>query len=62
MNRSKCVAIWIGMLSLGFVLATYGQNEIAGETALSYGGPPNPEEMALSGGELSGTWVHFHQW
>ena len=59
MNRIKCVAIWIGMLSLGFVLATYGQNEIAGETALSYGGPPNPEEMALSRGELSGLGFTF---
>ena len=59
MNRSRCVAIWIGMLSLGFVLATYGQNEIAGETALSYGGPPNPEEMALSRGGLSGFGFTF---
>ena len=59
MNRGRCVAIWIGMLSLGFVLATYGQNEIAGETALSYGGPPNPEEMALSRGELSGLGFTF---
>ena len=59
MNRSKCVAIWIGMLSLGFVLATYGQNEIAGETAVSYGGPPNPEEMALSSRELSGFGFTF---
>ena len=59
MNRSKYVALWIGMLSLGFVLATYGQNEIAGETALSYGGPPNPEEMALSRGELSGLGFTF---
>ena len=59
MNRSKYVAIWIGILSLGFVLATYGQNEIAGEKVLSYGGPPNPEEMALSGGELSGLGFTF---
>ena len=62
MNRGKCVAIWIGMLSLGFVLATYGQvgqSEIAGETVLSYGGPPNPEEMALSRGELSGLGFTF---
>ena len=59
MNRGKCVAIWIGILSLSFVLAAYGQNEIAGETALSYGGPPNPEEMALSGGELSGLGFTF---
>ncbi len=59
MNRSKWVAIWIGILSLGFVLATYGQNEIAGETALSYGGPPNPEEMALSREELSGLGFTF---
>ena len=59
MSRSKCVAIWIGILSLGCVWTTYGQNEIAGETALSYGGPPNPEEMALSGGELSGLGFTF---
>ena len=59
MNRGKCVAIWIGLLSLGFVWAAYGQNEIAGETALSYGGPPNPEEMALSRGELSGLGFTF---
>ena len=59
MNRSKCVAIWIGILLLDFGLTTYGQNEIAGETALSYGGPPNPEEMALSRGELSGLGFTF---
>ena len=47
------------MLSLGFALATYGQNEIAGEKALSYGGPPSPEEMALSKGELSGLGFTF---
>lgn len=47
------------MLSLVCVLATYGQNEIAGEIALSYGGPPNPEEMALSRGELSGLGLTF---
>ena len=59
MSKSKCVAIWIGILLLGFGLTTYGQNEIAGETALSYGGPPNPEEMALSRGELSGLGFTF---
>ena len=59
MYRGRCVAIWIGMLSLVCVLTTYGQNEIAGETALSYGGPPNPEEMALSRGELSGLGFTF---
>ena len=59
MNRGRYVAIWIGILSLGFVFATYGQNEIAGEKALSYGGPPNPEEMALSRGELSGLGFTF---
>ena len=59
MNQNRCIAIWIGILSLGFVLATYGQNEIAGEKALSYGGPPSPEEMALSGGELSGLGFTF---
>ena len=63
MNRSKHVTIWIGILSLVFVLATYGQEgqtEIAGETALSYGGPPDPEEMALRQVGLSGigfTWI-----
>ena len=59
MNQNRCIAIWIGILSLGFVLATHGQNEIAGEKALSYGGPPSPEEMALSGGELSGLGFTF---
>lgn len=59
MNKGKYIAIWIGMLSLSFVLATYGQNEIAGETVLSYGGPPNPEEMGLNRGELSGLGFTF---
>ena len=63
MNRSKYVTIWIGILSLVFVLAAYGQEgqtEIAGETALSYGGPPDPEDMALRQVGLSGvgfTWI-----
>ena len=63
MNRSKYVTIWIGILSLVTVLATYGQEgqtEIAGESVLSYGGPPDPEEMALKQAGLSGagfTWI-----
>ena len=63
MNRNKHVSIWIGILSLVLVLVTYGQDgqaEIAGETALSYGGPPDPEEMALRQVGLSGvgfTWI-----
>ena len=59
MNRNKYIAIWVGILWFVFILATYGQNEIAGETVLSYGGPPNPEEMALSRGELSGLGFTF---
>ena len=62
MSLNKRVAIWIGILSLVFVLATDGrtqQNKIAGETALSYGGPPSPEEMALGKGELSGLGFTF---
>ena len=58
MNGSKRVDIWIGILSLIFVLAAYGQ-EGAGGTALSYGGPPDPEQMALRGGELSGLGFTF---
>ena len=65
MNRKKCVAIWIGILSSVFVLAAYGQveeNEIpqgAGGTALLYGGQPDPEEMALQKGGLSGLGFTF---
>ena len=57
MNRKRQVTIWIGILSLVFALATYGQigqTEIAGEAALSYGGSLNPEEMALRQVGLSG--------
>ena len=57
MNRNKHIAIWIGILSLVFVFGTYGQGgqtEIAGETAVSYGGPPDSEEMALRQVGLSG--------
>ena len=57
MNRKKYVTIWIGILSLVFALATSGQighTEIAGETALSYGGPLDSEEMALKQVGLSG--------
>ena len=63
MNRSKHFTIWMGILSLVFALATYGQGgqaEIAGETALLYGGPPDPEDMALRQVGLSGigfTWI-----
>ncbi len=59
MNQNKRIAIWIGILSLSFALATYGQNEIAGETVVSYGGPPSPEEMALGKGSLSGFGFTF---
>ena len=58
MNRSKHVAIWIGILSLVFVLAAYGQGGVDG-AELSYGGPPSPEEMALGRGELSGLGFTF---
>ena len=57
MNRNKHIAIWIGILSLVFVFGTYGQGgqtEIAGETAVSYGGPPDSEETALRQVGLSG--------
>ena len=46
-----------------FVLGSYGQGgetEIAGETALSYGGPLDPEDMVLRQVGLSGvgfTWI-----
>ncbi len=57
MNWHKCLAIWVGVLSLVFVVATYSQqNDIA---ALSYGGPPDPEQMALRTGELSGLGFTF---
>ena len=62
MNRNKHVTIWIGILSLVFVLATYGQtqqNEIAGETVVSYGGLSSPEDMALGKGALSGLGFTF---
>ena len=62
MNKKKHVAIWIGILSLICVFATYGQvgqNESVGGTALSYGGAPNPEEMALRQGGLSGLGFTF---
>ena len=57
MNRKQRIVIWIGILSFGFAWATYGQEgkaEIAGKTALSYGGAPNPEEMVLQQAGLSG--------
>jgi hypothetical protein len=50
----------MGIISSVFVLAAYGQveqNEVpqgAGGTALLYGGQPDPEEMALRSGGLSG--------
>ncbi len=58
MNRNKYIAIWVGVLWFVFVLATYGQEGPAG-TALSYGGPPDPEQMALRRGELSGLGFTF---
>ena len=53
MNRKKHVVIWIGMLSLVFIVAIYGQIEQTeipqdiGEAALSYRGALDPEELAL---------------
>ena len=58
MSRNKCIAIWVGILLFIFVLATYGQ-EGTGGTALSYGGPPDPEQMAMRRGELSGLGFTF---
>ncbi len=61
MNQNKHVAVWIGILSLVFVLTIYGQVEQTeipqdmGETALSYGGTPDPEELALSALSKKGT-------
>ena len=61
MNQKKHVAIWIGMLSLVFILAIYGQVEQteipqgAGEAALLYGGALDPEELALSALRKAGT-------
>jgi hypothetical protein len=58
MHRNRYIAIWAGILWFVFVLATYGQ-EGAGGTALSYGGPPDPEQMAMKRGELSGLGFTF---
>ena len=58
MNRNRYIAIWVGILWFVFVLTTYGQ-EGAGGTALSYGGSPDPEQMALRRGELSGLGFTF---
>ena len=58
MHRNNYIAIWVGILWFVFVLATYGQ-EGAGGTALSYGGPPDPEQMAMRRGELSGLGFTF---
>ena len=61
MNQNKHVAVWIGILSLVFVLTVYGQVEQTEipqgieEAALSYGGPPDPEELALSALSKKGT-------
>ena len=61
MNRKKHVAVWIGILSLVFILTIYGQVEqteipqAAGEAALLYGGAPDPEELALSALSKVGT-------
>ncbi len=62
MSRYKRAAIWIGILSPVFVLAAYGQvgqSQSASTSALSYGGPPDPEQMALRTGELSGLGFTF---
>ena len=61
MNRKKHVAIWIGILSLVFILTIYGQVEQteipqgSGEAALLYGGPSDPEELAVSALSKVGT-------
>ena len=61
MNRKKHVTIWIGILSLVFILTIYGQVEqtetpqAAGEAALLYGGAPDPEELAVSALNKVGT-------
>ncbi len=62
MNRNTRIAIWIGIVSLICVSVTdgqVGQNENAGGPVLSYGGPPDPEEMFLRKGELSGLGFTF---
>ena len=61
MNQKKHVVIWIGILSLVFIVAIYGQEEQTeipqdvGETALSYGSPLDPEELVLSTFSKKGT-------
>lgn len=61
MNRKKHVVIWIGMLSLVFIVAIYGQIEQTeipqdmGEAALSYRGAPDPEELAAGALSKKGT-------
>ncbi len=50
MNRNKHFAVWIGFLLLVFTLPIYGQKEA---TTL-YGGPPDPEELMLGQGGISG--------
>ncbi len=50
MNRNKHFAVWIGFLLLVFTLPIYGQKEA---TTL-YGGPPDPEELALNQAGISG--------
>ena len=71
MNRKKHVAIWIGILSLVFILTIYGQVEqteipqSSREAALLYGGAPDPEELAVSALSkvgTSGLRINFHQW
>ena len=65
MNRHKQLAIWIGILSFAFSLTLYaqgGQSETpqgAVDAALLYGGPPDPEELALSKVGLSGLGLTF---
>ena len=61
MNRKKHVAIWIGILSLVFILTIYGQVEQteipqgSGEAAPLYGGAPDPEALAVSALSKVGT-------
>ena len=58
MNQNKSITIWVGILWFVFILTAYGQ-EGPGGTVLSYGGPPDPEQMALRRGELSGLGFTF---
>jgi hypothetical protein len=65
MHRNKQFAIWMGILLFAFSLTIYGQAEQAEipqsgtAKALLYGGPPDPEELALSKAGLSGLGLTF---